>query len=211
MTYNASARTATRRKRLIVVVGLSVVFLAILAYFAYPSMAPSVSASKAHVDTLRRERSEPPADADGRIPDSEVVTVFDNKFSAVANLEPRLLAALRRAATDAAEDGIEFQVNSGWRSPDYQDALLQDAVSEYGSEGEAARWVATAETSPHVSGDAIDIGPVDATSWLSQHGAAYGLCQIYVNESWHYEFRPAAVYRGCPPTYADPTQDPRMQ
>jgi hypothetical protein len=62
-----------------------------------------------------------------------------------------------------------------------------------------------------VSGDAVDIGPADATQWLSAHGAAYGLCQIYGNEPWHYELRPEAIADGCPPTYSDPTQDPRMQ
>ena len=76
---------------------------------------------------------------------------------------------------------------------------------------EAARWVATPETSAHVSGDAVDIGPLDATAWLSEHGAGYGLCQIYGNEPWHYELRPDAVDDGCPAMYADPTQDPRMQ
>ena len=40
---------------------------------------------------------------------------------------------------------------------------------------------------------------------------AYGLCQIYGNEPWHFELRPDAVDHGCPPTYADPTHDPRMQ
>ena len=32
--------------------------------------------------------------------------------------------------------------------------------------------MATPETSPHVSGDAVDIGPSDAAAWLSEHGAA---------------------------------------
>ena len=54
-------------------------------------------------------------------------------------------------------------------------------------------------------------GPADATAWLSAHGASYGLCQIYRNESWHYELRPDATSRGCPSMYADPTHDPRMQ
>lgn len=40
---------------------------------------------------------------------------------------------------------------------------------------------------------------------------AYGLCQIYENEPWHDELRPASIARGCPQVYADPTQDPRMQ
>jgi LAS superfamily LD-carboxypeptidase LdcB len=137
-------------------------------------------------------------------------TVFDDEYPGVANLDPDLLQALREAATDAADDGIEFYVNSGWRSPEYQNQLLREAVSEYGSEEEAARWVATADKSAHVSGNAVDIGHFDATAWLSEHGAKYGLCQIYRNEPWHYELRPQAIDRGCPPMYADPTHDPRM-
>ena len=111
----------------------------------------------------------------------------------------------------AADDGVTFSVTSGWRSPEYQNRLLREAVFEYGSEEEAARWVATADTSPHVSGDAVDIGPSDAIAWLSRHGARYGLCQIYRNEPWHFELRPEAIDQGCPPLYADPTHDPRMQ
>ena len=61
-----------------------------------------------------------------------------------------------------------------------------------------------------MSGDAVDLGPSGA-AWLSEHGAAYGLCQIYRNEPWHYELRPAAAVHGCPAMYADPTHDPRMQ
>ena len=102
-------------------------------------------------------------------------------------------------------------VESGWRSPEHQAQLLREAVSKYGSEEEAARWVASPKTSPHVSGDAVDIGPAAATTWLSEHGAEYGLCQIYGNEPWHFELRVEAVDQGCPPEYADPTYDPRMQ
>ncbi len=147
--------------------------------------------------------------ADGVVPDG--VTVFDDEFPAVAELDPGLLKALRRAAKDAARNGIEFYVNSGWRSREYQNQLLREAISTYGSEKEAARWVATADTSLHVSGDAVDIGRSDAAAWLSKHGSEYGLCQIYRNEPWHYELRPDAVDRGCPRMYADPTHDPRMQ
>jgi LAS superfamily LD-carboxypeptidase LdcB len=129
----------------------------------------------------------------------------------VANLDPDLLRALRAATTDAVLDGITLHVNSGWRSPEYQNQLLREAVSTYGSEANAARWVATADTSPHVSGNAVDIGNEDSTAWLSVHGATYGLCRIYGNEPWHYELRPEAIGRGCPPLYADPTRDPRMQ
>ena len=117
---------------------------------------------------------------------------------------------MRQAATDAAADGLEFFVDSGWRTPEYQEQLLQEAVLKYASEEEAARWVATPNTSAHVSGHAVDMGS-DATGWLSEHGADYGLCQIYSNEPWHYELRPEAVDHGCPRMYADPTHDPRTQ
>jgi LAS superfamily LD-carboxypeptidase LdcB len=84
-------------------------------------------------------------------------------------------------------------------------------VSKYGSAAKAATWVARPGTSVHEAGRAVDIGPDDAARWLSEHGAAYGLCRVYANEPWHYELRPAAVDHGCPATYADPTHDPRLQ
>ena len=158
---------------------------------------------------MTRVASGAPTKDDGAVPDG--VTVFDDEYPGVANLDPDLLGALREAATDAADDGVKFYVNSGWRSPAYQNQLLREAVLRYGSEEEAARWVATPETSPHVSGVAIDIGHSEARAWLSEHGAGYGLCQIYRNEPWHYELRPEAIDHGCPAMYADPSQDPRMQ
>jgi len=179
-------------------------------------LASSSSTPASPLDVLRSEhrglRSEHRGalgEADGAVP--EGTTVFDDEIPGVDNLDPALLGALRQAATDAADDGVEFFVDSGWRSPEYQNQLLRQAVSEYGSEEEAARWVATAETSAHVSGDAVDIGRFDATAWLSEHGADYGLCQIYGNEPWHYELRREAIDQGCPRMYADPTHDPDMQ
>lgn len=149
-------------------------------------------------------------ESDGDLP--EGVSVFDDEKAGVANLDPALLRAVREAATDAEADrGIEFSVNSGWRSREYQDQLLRDAVSKYGTQEEASRWVATPDTSSHVLGEAIDIGGSQATEWLSEHGRAYGLCQIYLNEPWHYELHLEASDVGCPRMYADPTHDPRMQ
>lgn len=148
-------------------------------------------------------------DADGVLPDG--VTVFDDRYPGVVNIDPHVLEAVRTAASDAAADGIEFRVSSGWRSPAYQSQLLHEAILEYGSEQEAARWVAPVSTSAHVSGDAVDISAPDATAWLSDHGAGYGLCQIYANESWHFELRPEAIAHGCPALFPDAAHDPRMQ
>jgi zinc D-Ala-D-Ala carboxypeptidase len=225
------ARTAAGSTRLTILVVAVVVIAAATGALGYQmwasssqSAAPDAVARSAPAmspDDLPRQHPPPRDDdrhgerngavgeADGAVPDG--VTVFDDEFPAVANLDPGLLKALRQAATDAADDGVGFVVNSGWRSAEYQEQLLREAIAEYGSESEAARWVATPETSPHVSGDGVDIGPSAAAAWLSEHGAEYGLCQIYRNEPWHFELRPEAVDDGCPPLYADPTHDPRMQ
>jgi hypothetical protein len=173
------------------------------------TVAPPADLPRSEGRGLRGEHRGALGEAGGAVPDG--TTVFDDEIPGVANLDPELLRALRRAATDAAGDGVELFVDSGRRSPEYQEQLLREAISEYGSQEEAARWVATADTSPHVSGDAVDIGHSDATAWLSEHGAGYGLCQIYGNEPWHYELRPEAIRHGCPSVYADPTHDPRMR
>ena len=143
-------------------------------------------------------------------PSSSTAASPTDGVPAVAYLDPALLDALRRAARDAADDGVELVVESGWRSPEHQQELFDDAVAQHGSVEEAAKWVASPTTSAHVSGDAVDVGP-SAARWLSEHGAAFGLCQIYANETWHYELRVEAVDRGCPRVYPDPTHDPRMQ
>ena len=229
MTYRTRARRTRRiRARRIRAAGLLVVIAAIAAVLGHqlpassssaassPSIVSSFSTATARVGVppserrlLRSGQRGALGEDDGAVPDG--TTVFDHRIPGVVNLDPALLGALRQAATDAAHDGVEFFVDSGWRSPQYQEQLLQQAVLKYGSEEEAARWVATPNTSAHVSGEAVDIGRSDATAWLSERGAGYGLCQIYSNERWHYELRPDAVEHGCPPMYADPTHDPRTQ
>lgn len=222
VTYNQPARPKTYRTRIrwfrvagLLVAGLLVVIAATAAALGYglpgssSSTASSSSPDAPPIHVPRSEHRDARGEAEGAVPDG--ATVFDDEFPGVANLDADLLGALRQAATNAAGDGVEFLVEGGWRSPEYQEQLLREAVSKYGSEEEAARWVATPATSAHVSGDAVDIGPSDAAAWLSEHGAEYGLCQIYGNEPWHYELHPEAVYDSCPPTYADPTHDPRMQ
>jgi hypothetical protein len=186
--------------------------LAVVVVLRWPSSPSTESSSPTAVPPIAavgHTRDRPLGEADGAVPDG--TTVFDDDVPGVARLDPALHDALRRAATDAAHDGVAFAVDSGWRSAAYQERLLQEAIAQYGSRAEASRWVASPSTSAHVSGDAVDIGPSSAAGWLSEHGAAYGLCPVYANEPWHVELRPAAVTDGCPPTYADPTHDPRTQ
>jgi len=234
MAYSRPTRRRTRRNSRIRIAGLLIALAVAFASLGYQLLNSSSSTAAAPVDVPRSQdrgalgepapspsqTGAPPrgalpgehgaalGEADGAVP--EGTTVFDDDVPGVAKLDPALLSALRRAATDASGDVVEFYVDSGWRSPAYQEHLLEEAIAKYGTAKEAARWVATPTTSPHVSGDAIDIGHSDATTWLSKHGAKYGLCQIYRNEPWHFELRAAAIDHGCPAMYADPTHDPRM-
>jgi zinc D-Ala-D-Ala carboxypeptidase len=189
VTYRQPARTV--RIRWGRVAGLLVVCTAIVAALGSQWPAASFSTAPPTVPTF--------------------TAVPSPKDPGVANLDADLRKALRRAMNRAAGDGIVLLVDSGWRSPEHQQQLLDEAIIKYGSQAEAARWVATPNRSAHVVGDAVDIGPTEATRWLSANGARYGLCQIYGNEPWHYELRPDAREQGCPPMYADPTHDPRMQ
>jgi hypothetical protein len=211
MTYSKPARAEDRPPAAIILAAVLIVGAALVGVAAsrgdllQDEPAPTVATTPGVTGVQVGRAIDEPSRVRGG------ATVFDDTDPAVANLDQALLGALRDAASDAAGDKVAFHVNSGWRSAEHQEQLLRDAISEYGSEAEAARWVATPEKSAHVSGDAVDIGPSEAAKWLSEHGADYGLCQTYVNEPWHYELRPDATDHGCPPMYADPTHDPRMQ
>jgi hypothetical protein len=212
MTFDEPPRAAIRYVPAIAFTAAALLNAALVGVVAHQSLnalRPEANPSQHHwtEGAPDRETGHGGTGADGEVPDG--VGVFDDGIPAVGNLDADLLAALRRAASDAAGDGVVFVVNSGWRSAEYQARLRREAVAEYGSQEEAARWVATPSTSAHVSGDAVDLGPSDATAWLSTQGAQYGLCQIYDNEPWHYELRLEAIDHGCPPLYADPTEDPR--
>ena len=119
-----------------------------------------------------------------------------------SRLDPDLHDAVRAAMRDARADGVEMRITSGWRSREHQQRLLDEAIERYGGREEALRLVATPDTSAHVTGDAVDIGPAEADHWLIEHGAAYGLCQVFANEIWHFELatEPGGT---CPPLLPD--------
>jgi zinc D-Ala-D-Ala carboxypeptidase len=131
---------------------------------------------------------DPPADpGDGSLPAGDALTPFDVQDPAVGRLDPALLSAVQNAATAAAAQGITMTITSGWRSPEFQQQLLNDAVQTYGSLAAARQYVQTPEQSKHVIGQAIDVGGAGADQWLIANGTRFGLCQIYANELWHFE------------------------
>jgi D-alanyl-D-alanine dipeptidase len=125
--------------------------------------------------------------AQGGTPEGVTMTPFDTGYPAVGNLDPALRKALQEAATAARQRNVEIRIGSGWRSKAYQQELLDQGVEKYGSLEKARRYVNTPEQSTHVFGKAVDVAPTKADDWLIQHGAKYGLCQVYANEMWHFE------------------------
>jgi zinc D-Ala-D-Ala carboxypeptidase len=140
----------------------------------------------------------PPADpGDGSLPNGGQLTPFDVQYSAIARLDPALLRAIQGAATAAAADGITMTITSGWRSPEFQQRLLDDAVRTYGSLAAARQYVQTPAMSKHVTGEAVDVGGAGADEWLISNGSRFGLCRIYANELWHFELATDAM-GNCP-------------
>lgn len=141
-------------------------------------------------------------EADGIL--AERVAV-DADVPAVTNLDPRLRTAVRAAARAAEREGVTMQLTSGWRSKRYQQSLYDEAVRRDGA-ARAARLVATSETSEHVTGDAVDVGPTDAAYWMDRYSERFGLCRTYANEVWHYELRTGAT---CPDPVANAAERQR--
>ena len=130
----------------------------------------------------------------------------------VADLDPELLGALRRAATRGRgrRGRVLRRPAAGVLRSTRNSCSVRRSRSTAQKRKPPAGWPRPTRRRT-CRGTRSTSGPSDAAAWLSAHGAEYGLCQIYGNEPWHYELRPEAADQGCPPVYADPTHDPRMQ
>lgn len=116
-------------------------------------------------------------------------------------LDPVLAERFAAAQAAAAAEGVTLTLTSGWRTPEEQQALVDEALVTYGSAEEAHRWVLPPEVSAHVAGLAIDVGPLDGATWLGERADRFGLCRTYLNEWWHFEPMPADGV--CPEPHAD--------
>jgi hypothetical protein len=165
------------------VLGVATTAAVVLGAAGVPASAPRIMLADNTVSV------DPPAVAagDGSLADGQILTPFDVQNPAVGRLDPQLLGAIQQAATAASADGITMTITSGWRSPEFQQRLLDSAVAQYGSLAVAREYVQTPEASKHVIGQAVDVGGVGADQWLIANGARFGLCQIYANELWHFE------------------------
>jgi zinc D-Ala-D-Ala carboxypeptidase len=128
-------------------------------------------------------------------------------------INSQLMVRFIAARAAAEREGQKIYIASGFRTLERQEYLFATAVKKYGSEAEAAKWVAPPYVSHHPWGLAIDVNypnePVGA-GWLEVNGARFGLCRIYENEWWHFE--PVIAPGGtCPGLLADATLTSQLQ
>jgi hypothetical protein len=128
-------------------------------------------------------------------------------------INSQLMVRFIAARAAAEREGQKIYIASGFRTLERQEYLFATAVKKYGSEAEAAKWVAPPYVSHHPWGLAIDVNypdePVGA-GWLELNGARFGLCRIYENEWWHFE--PVIAPGGtCPGLLADATLTSQLQ
>lgn len=119
-----------------------------------------------------------------------------------AGLDPVLATAYQQASNTARAQGVPLWITSGKRTDAEQRRLWRDAIATYGSPQAARRWVLPAEQSPHVRGQAIDVGPREGAAWLERTGNRWGLCRTFANEWWHFEVATAPGLP-CPAMWPD--------
>lgn len=90
---------------------------------------------------------------------------------------------------DAFLHATGSSVTSGYRSPEEQQVLWQNALRKYGSPQAAARWVAPPGRSNHNRGLAADLRFPTPAAQAAAHQLAgrYGLVFPLGNEPWHIE------------------------
>ncbi len=83
----------------------------------------------------------------------------------------------------------QLRITSGFRSPERQAQLWQDALQKYGSPEKARKWVAPPGRSNHNHGHAADLKYLDpsATAWAHENAGRFGLAFPLSNENWHIE------------------------
>ena len=123
-------------------------------------------------------------------------------------VDARIYEPLSQMLADAADEGLEPFVASGFRTRAEQQGFMDDKINEYRSQGYgesearalAEDWVALPGTSEHELGLAVDINGAsyDLYIWLQQNSWRYGFIQRYPedktditgisHEPWHYRY-----------------------
>ncbi len=111
--------------------------------------------------------------------------------------------ALVAMASAAQEEGLQLQVDSGFRSYGFQKRILEGLLAEGRPFLNAVRWTAPPGYSEHMTGRAVDFVPSDADfkdvaayRWLQDHAADFCFTETYPLgnaggfdwEPWHWRY-----------------------
>lgn len=112
----------------------------------------------------------------------------------LTGFDPRLNDRLGQMFVAAPPEVREvLRISSGYRSPEKQAQLWQEALTKYGSPEAARKWVAPPGKSNHNHGTAADLKYLAPTAqqWAHANAANYGLAFPLSNEPWHIEIAEA--------------------
>ena len=136
----------------------------------------------------------------------ELVEVGPNLVGRMQRLTPATAASWQAMVKDAAGDGIQLMIVSGYRSIDYQARLIRKKINAGQSVSEILAVNAAPGHSEHHTGRAIDIATpgsrplteefeqTEAFKWLTNRAAEYGFSMTYprdnaggfIYEPWHW-------------------------
>lgn len=111
-----------------------------------------------------------------------------------SGMQPEFSGSLEQLFASAPPEIREqLRVGSGYRSPERQAELYQDALKKYGSAEKARKWVAPPGNSQHNHGAAADLKYLskEAREWVRANAGRFGLAFPLGNEPWHIELASA--------------------
>lgn len=122
-----------------------------------------------------------------------------SRSDSFSGLDPTFAAGVQNMLL-AAEQELgpgALKITSGYRSPELQATLYENAITKYGSPEAAGKWVAPPGKSRHNSGRAVDFAGAeggllrDASSreaqWIAENAARFGLSVPMSWEPWQVE------------------------
>lgn len=123
-----------------------------------------------------------------------VVGAAASRPDTLSGLHTDLMQRLQ-AMLDAAPPEIKqaLRLTSGYRSPQVQQQLWDEALRKYGDPQAARKWVAPPGRSRHNHGTAADLKFMSpaAQQWVHANAANFGLAFPLKHEPWHVELADA--------------------
>jgi LAS superfamily LD-carboxypeptidase LdcB len=119
-----------------------------------------------------------------------ILAKYNTKDSShIQGMKPDFASKLASFLDAANQSGQKINIKSGYRSPEHQAVLWQNALKKYGSADAARKWVAPPGHSNHNKGSAADLeySSDSAKQWAHQNASKFGLNFRMGHEPWHIE------------------------